>query len=152
MSGLQPQCKEQVHERWLWQSLQRRHSPLKCCSFITKWIYYMFFSLFTGLASPVQFHPFLYTAAHWRGAAGSLVVIPSVCYLCSVHLLCVCVYCTALVTSYLHYSAEFHSILLKVSVIACESGCRSAVPLPCTTRTDSAKGFILSWTTDFTHV
>ena len=37
---------------------------------------------------------------------------------------------TVLVTSNLRNSDELRIILLKVSVIACESGCRSAAPHP----------------------
>ena len=46
-----------------------------------------------------------------------------------------------LVTSYLRDSDKFRIILLKVSVIACESGCRSATLLLRTTCVDSANGF-----------
>ena len=55
-------------------------------------------------------------------------------------------------SKYLCVSDMFHSILLNVSVIACESGFRSSVPLPHTTRVDSTKGFKFPWTPDFSHV
>ena len=57
--------------------------------------------------------------------------------------------CTIFVTCYLRDSNEFRIILLKVSMNASESWCRSAGPLPCTTCVGSAKDPKCVWTTAF---
>ena len=92
-------------------------------------------------------------------ACAFLCVCVCVCVLVCVHAVCVCMnihvhmcMCMVLATSYIRDSDEFHIILLKVSVIACESRCRLVVPLPRTTRADSVKGFKFLWTMDLTHV
>ena len=59
---------------------------------------------------------------------------------------------TVLVTTYLRNSNKFHIILLKVSVIACESGCRSAAPLLHTTFSRTSVTFPVIRLTEAKHV